>query len=52
MSEKTKEMLQIVDMLAQDSDFTKVTKEEKERMDIAKKELENGEVFTHEQVWG
>ena len=46
MSEKTKEMLQIVDMLAQDSDFTKV------RMDIAKKELENGEVFTHEQVWG
>lgn len=69
MSEKTKELLQIVDMLpdteqdfiyemikrvvlAWDPDFTKATETEKARMNIAEKELENGEVFTHEQVWG
>lgn len=68
MSEKTKEMFQLVDMLpeseqnfisemikrvvlAWDPDFTKVTDLERERMDVAQKELEQGEYISHEDVW-
>lgn len=68
MSEKTKEMFQLVDMfpeseknfisemikrvvLAWDSDFTKTTDLELKRMDVAQKELEQGEYILHEDVW-
>lgn len=68
MSEQTREMLQLVDMLpeseqnlisemikrivlAWDPDFTKVTPEERQRIEIAEKELANGEYLTHEDVW-
>lgn len=37
-------------LLAWDPDFTKLTPEERRKMDIAEKELENGEYYTHEQV--
>ena len=39
-------------LLAWDPDFTKVTPEEKERIDRADKEMQNGEYFTDEEVWG
>lgn len=68
MSEKTREMFQLVDMLpeteqnfinemikrvvlAWDPDFTKVTSAERKRLEEAEKEFENGEVFTHDDVW-
>lgn len=68
MSEKTREMFQLVDMLpeteqnfinemikrvvlAWDPDFTKVTPAERKRLEEAEKEFENGEVFTHDDVW-
>ena len=38
-------------LLAWDPDFTKVTPEEKERIDRADKEMQNGEYFTDEEVW-
>lgn len=68
MSEKTREMLNLVDMLpeteqnlisemikrivlAWDPDFTKVTLEERQRIEMAEKELANGEYLAHEDVW-
>lgn len=68
MSERVKEMLQLVDMLpeteqdlisemirrvvlAWDPDFTKTTEPERKRMELAQKDLENGEYLTHEDVW-
>ena len=68
MSEKTREMLQLVEtlpeteqdfisemikrvVLAWDPDFTKVTPEEKKRLDQAEQELKNGEYVSHEDVW-
>lgn len=68
MSEKVKEMFQLVDMLpeteqdfinemikrvvlAWDPDFTKVTDSERMRMEIAQKELEQGEYISHEKMW-
>ncbi len=68
MSETTREMLNLVDMLpeteqnligemikrivlAWDPDFTRVTSEERQRMEIAEQELANGEYETHESVW-
>lgn len=68
MSERVKEMFQLVDMLpeteqdfisemirrvvlAWDPDFTKTTEAERKRMELAQKELENGEYLTHEDVW-
>ncbi len=38
-------------VLAWDPDFTRVTPDEKAHMDIAEKELENGEYVTEEEVW-
>ncbi len=38
-------------VLAWDPDFTRVTPDEKARMDIAEKELENGEYVTEEEMW-
>ncbi len=37
-------------VLAWDPDYTKVTPGEKARMDIAEKELENGEYVTEEEL--
>lgn len=37
-------------LMAWDPDFTKLTPEERRKMDIAEKELENGGYYTHEQV--
>ncbi len=37
-------------ILAWDPDFTKVTLEERKRMEQAEKELANGEYITHEQL--
>lgn len=34
-----------------DSDFTKVTEEEKIRIDTATQEMENGIYFSEEEVW-
>lgn len=68
MSEKTKEMFQLVDMLpeseqnfinemikrvflAWDPDFTKLTPAERKRVEQAEQELENGEFFSHDEVW-
>lgn len=68
MSEKTREMFQLVDMLpeteqnfinemikrvvlAWDPDFTKVTAEERQRMELAEEELKNGEYYSHDDVW-
>ncbi len=68
MSEKTREMFQLVDMLpeteqnlinemikrvvlAWDPDFTKVTSEEKSRMEMAEEEMKNGEYYSHDDVW-
>lgn len=68
MSEKTKEMFQLVDMLpeseqnfinemikrvvlAWDSDFTKVTNSERQRIEEAEQELKNGEYISHKEVW-
>lgn len=68
VSEKVKEMFQLVDMLpeseqdfisemikrvvlAWDPDFTKATNSERERMETAQKELEQGEYVSHEDVW-
>ncbi len=38
-------------ILAWDPDFTKVTPEERERMETAEKELENGEYVSEDEVW-
>lgn len=38
-------------LLAWDPDFTKVTPEERKRMETAEKELENGEYYSHDEVW-
>lgn len=38
-------------LLAWDPDFTKVTPEERKRMEAAEQELANGEYLTHEEVW-
>lgn len=38
-------------ILAWDPDFTKVTPEERERMEAAEKELENGEYVSEDEVW-
>ena len=68
MSEKTKEMFQLVDMLpeteqnlinemikrvvlAWDPDYTKATPEEIQSMKQAEEELQNGETYSHEEVW-
>lgn len=37
-------------VLAWDPDFTKVTPEERKRLEEAEKELERGEVYTHDQI--
>lgn len=34
-----------------DPDFTKVTEEERARMDVADAELKNGIYFTEDEVW-
>lgn len=34
-----------------DPDFTKVTKEEAERLEEAERQIENGEYYTEEDVW-
>ena len=34
-----------------DSDFTKVTEEERARMDVADAELKSGIYFTEDEVW-
>ncbi len=39
-------------VLAWDPDFTKMTPDEKARMDIAEQELMNGEYLTEEEMWG
>lgn len=39
-------------VLAWDSDFTKLTPEEKQRLEQAEKELKNGEIYSHDEVWG
>lgn len=39
-------------VLAWDPDFTKVTEEEKRRMDVADEEMRNGVCFSEEDVWG
>lgn len=69
MSERTKAMFELVDMLpeteqefinemikrvvlAWDPDFTKVTASEAAKLEEAEKELENGELVSHEDVWG
>ncbi len=38
-------------VLAWDPDYTKVTPSERARMEIAEKELENGEYLTEEEMW-
>ena len=38
-------------LLAWDPDFTKVTPEERKRIEQAEAELANGEYFSHEDVW-
>lgn len=38
-------------VLAWDPDYTKVTPSERARMEIAEKELENGEYVTEEEMW-
>ncbi len=38
-------------VLAWDSDFTKVTPEERQQIEMAEKELANGEYLTHKDVW-
>ncbi len=38
-------------ILAWDPDFTKVTPEERKKMEIAEKELENGEYVSEDEVW-
>lgn len=38
-------------LLAWDPDFTKVTPEERKRIEKAEQELSNGEYLTHEDVW-
>ena len=38
-------------VLAWDSDFTKVTAEERQRMELAEEELKNGEYYSHDDVW-
>ncbi len=38
-------------ILAWDPDFTKVTPEERERMEIAEKEIENGEYVSENEIW-
>jgi hypothetical protein len=69
MSERTREMFQLVDMLpeteqdfinemikrvvlAWDPDFTKLTPEERKRLEQAEEELQNGETYSHDEVWG
>ncbi|MCM1335945.1 MAG: hypothetical protein NC084_02385 [Bacteroides sp.] len=46
-----KELIKRV-VLAWDSDFTKVTAEERRRMERAEDELKNGETYSHDEVWG
>ena len=38
-------------ILAWDPDFTKVTPEERKKMEIVEKELENGEYVSEDEVW-
>lgn len=68
MSERTKEMLKLVDMLpeseqefinemikrivlAWDPDFTKVTEDERKKIDEAEESFRNGEYISHDDVW-
>lgn len=37
-------------VLAWDPDYTKLTSDEKYKLEIAEKEIENGEVFSQEEV--
>ena len=34
-----------------DPDFTKVTMEEKERLESIEKSMENGEIYSEDEVW-
>lgn len=36
---------------AWDPDFSKVTPEERKRIEQAEREMENGEYLSHEEVW-
>lgn len=49
MSERTKELLKRI-VLAWDSDFTKLTPEEAAAVKQSEKELENGEVFSEDEI--
>lgn len=67
MSEKTREIISLIDMLpeqdqnlayeiikkmvlAWDPDFTKLTNSEKNSLDIAETEINNGDYVTHDQI--
>lgn len=38
-------------LLAWDPDFSKVTPDERKRIEQAEREMENGEYLSHEDVW-